>query len=73
MDVDFPVRNAVDATEPIREIPRRGVEISIGAVEIGEVFRNRRDIEFALEQVDLVQEENDRLALEPFTIHQGLE
>lgn len=71
MDINLTVRYPVDAPESIRKISGSRVEIRIRAGEIGKVFGYRRDSQFAFEQVDLVQEEDDGLALEPFAIGQG--
>lgn len=72
MDIDLTIRNAVNAAESVGKIPRRGIEVRIGAIEIGEVFGYRRNMKLPLEEIDLVQEENDWLSLEPLAIHQGL-
>jgi hypothetical protein len=68
MDIDLAVWDAVDATEPVREVPRSGIIIGVRASVVWEVLRDRRDGKLSLEQIDLVEEEDDWFALEPFTI-----
>lgn len=73
MDVDFTVRYPVDTTESIGKVPCSRIEIGIRAGEIGEMFGHWRHIQFPLEQVNLVQEEDDGFPFEPLAIGKGLE
>lgn len=73
MNVDFTIRDPVDPTESVRKISCGCVEIGIGTGVIREVLRYRGNGEFPLEKIDLIEEQDDRLALEPFPIDQGLE
>lgn len=68
MDVDFAIWYPIDAAESIGEVPGGSVEIDIRAVVIGEVVGYRGDVEFRLEEIDLVEEENNRFPLEPFSV-----
>lgn len=69
VDVDLPLGDTGDASETVGEVGCSGVIIVLGAVVIGEVFRNGGDGKFFFEKIDLVQEENDWLSLEPFAVY----
>jgi hypothetical protein len=68
MDVDLTVWDSVDATEPVRKVPRGGIIIGVRASVVWEVLRDRRDGKLPLEQIYLVEKKDDWLAFEPFTV-----
>src|SRR3954451_12244700 len=73
MDIDLAVWDSVDATEPVRKVPRSSIIIGVRASVVWEVLRDRRDGKLPLEQIDLVKEKDDWLALEPFTVDERFE
>ena len=73
MNIDLTVRYPVNTAESISEVPGSRIEIRTGTGEIGEVFGYRRNRKLPSEQIDFVQEEDDRFPLEPLAICQRLE
>lgn len=73
VDVNFAIGYSVDTAEPISEIPRRRVDICRRPGEVWKVVCDWRDGEFPLEEIDLVEEEDDGFAFEPFSVDQRLE
>lgn len=73
MDIDFSVGNPVDAPESVCKVSGCCIEVRVGAIVVREMVGDRRNMKLSLEQIDFVQEQDDRFALEPFAIDQGLE
>lgn len=73
MNVDFTFRHPVDAAEAIGEIFGGRFEIRTGTSVVREMFGDRRHSQFPLKKVHLIEEQDDGLLLEPFTVCQGLE
>lgn len=69
VNVNLSVRNSIDSAESVREISGCSIEVVVRAVEIWEMFRNGGDVEFALEEIDFVQEQDDGFSLEPLAIN----
>lgn len=69
MDVNLAVWNPIDASEAVGEVSCCSIEVGVRTVVVGEMIRDRRNLKFPLEEINLVQEENDGLALEPLAIH----
>lgn len=73
MDVDLTIGDAVYTAESVGKVSYSSIKVGVGARVIREVFRNGRNLELSPEQIHLIQEEDDRLALEPFAIDERLE
>jgi len=68
MDIDLAVWDAVDAAEPVREVPRCGIKVRIRACVVGEVVGNGGDGEFSFEEIDLVKEKDDGFPFKPLAV-----
>ena len=73
MDVDLAIGNAIYTTESVGKVSYSSIKVGVGTSVVWEMFRNGGNLEFALEQIHLVQEQNDGLALEPFAVDERLE
>lgn len=73
MDIDLTIGNPVDAPEPVCKVSGCRIEVRVGAIVVREMVGDRRNMQLSLEQIDLVQEQDDRFALEPLAIDQGFE
>ncbi len=65
VDVNFLLAVAVQVAELIGKELAGGIEVIVRSLEVREVVPNRTQFELLLEEVDFVEEEDDRGALEP--------
>jgi hypothetical protein len=68
VNVDFSIGDSVDTAEPISKVLGCRIVVRISAVVVGEMRRDGRYAKFVSEKIDLVEEEDDGLPFEPFTI-----
>lgn len=73
MGVYLSFGNTSDAPEPVGEVLCRGLEVTISPAVVWEMLGHGRYGEFLLEEIYLVEEEDDRLAFEPFTVYERFE
>lgn len=70
MYMNMTVPRFVNPLELVGKICCSGTQVCVKAIEVGEVFRKRRNCELFLENIQLIQEHDNRLVPELFTVSQ---
>jgi len=71
MNVDLSIRRAIKTAKAIRKIFDCSVIVCVRTSIVREECGDWRDSEFLPEQIDFIEEEYDRLGVEPFAIDEG--